>query len=64
MHPIVRKPVQEVERTSLRRRAIFMGPPSLAFDCMRDALSNCGIDADACSFEQGIPACHLRTTSS
>ena len=33
-----------------------MGLPSLAFDCMREALSGCGIDADTCSFEQGIPA--------
>jgi DNA-binding NarL/FixJ family response regulator len=57
--PITRKPVVEIART-LRGRAIFMGSPSLAFDCMRDALGDCGIDADACSFEQGIPACRLQ----
>ena len=56
-HPVVRKPASETERTTLHGRAIFMGPPSLSFDCMRDALSTCGIEADACSFEQGIPAC-------
>lgn len=58
--PIARKPVVEIARTTLRGRAIFMGPPSLAFDCMRDALGDCGIDADAYSFEQGIPACRLQ----
>jgi len=57
--PIPRKPVLDSARAALRGRAIFMGLPSLAFDCMRDALSGCGIDADTYSFEQDIPPCRL-----
>jgi len=57
--PIPPKPVLQVARTAPGGRAIFMGPPSLAFNCMRDALNECGIDADVCSFEQDIPAGRL-----
>lgn len=36
---------------------MFMGLPSLAFDCLREAITGCGIDADAYSFDEGIPDC-------
>jgi DNA-binding NarL/FixJ family response regulator len=40
-------------------RAMFMGRPCMAFDCMCEAISVCGIEADFCSIEDQItkPGC-------
>ncbi len=38
-------------------RAMFMGLPSLAFDCLRQAINSCGIEADTYSFEESLPDC-------
>jgi hypothetical protein len=55
-HFVAAKPALEAAHTVLRRRVIFMGLPSLSFDCLRDALNVSGIDAESYTFEQSIPA--------
>jgi DNA-binding NarL/FixJ family response regulator len=36
------------------RRAMFMGRQCMAFECMRQAISGCGLEADFCSIEDPI----------